>query len=87
MQLATILAAATLLLPAVLAQHQCIQEWQGTAPFCNGKCLYGYREVGRAKVAGSCSPNTAEKEILGCQNTSKNVCWTGNKVLCEFCFA
>lgn len=64
----------------------CQQMWEGTAPFCDGKCDPSWTVVKQKSVADACDETTETVIIDSCANLSGNSCWTGNKVLCERCY-
>jgi len=69
---------------AVPIKH-CQQMWEGTSPFCSGKCDVGWTAVRENDVADQCDESLDTLVIDSCANLSDNSCWTGSKVLCERC--
>lgn len=47
-------------------------KWYGTAPFCDGECPSGWKQIKSNDCCGSSKPK-------GCGSC----CWTGDKVLCR----
>ncbi|KAF3923103.1 hypothetical protein ABW20_dc0106547 [Dactylellina cionopaga] len=65
----------------------CVQQWYGTAPFCNGKCPSNWNVVRYQRgAAKTCDNPILDKIIDRCDNTSKHGCSLGfKKALCEWC--
>ncbi|KAF3935984.1 hypothetical protein ABW20_dc0103647 [Dactylellina cionopaga] len=68
------------------AAKNCIQEWFGTAPLCDGACPSGWTEIRTNAKADSCEKTSYTKVIQSCEMLSDNSCWKGVKALCEKCY-
>jgi hypothetical protein len=64
---------------------ECIQEWFGTAPFCNGGCPDGWDLIRTASTGNSCNPSQ-RGYCVDCVGASGNTCVFGSKTLCEQCY-
>jgi hypothetical protein len=85
----TAIALAATVIVVVAAAAADAQVWRGTAPFCDGSCLPGEREIGRSKSGDGGACVTGSKVLCEGRNTpachalQTNVECRGVVLLCD----